>query len=110
MLPDSDVEKFRSFCNDHYTYFDHGDGIWEVTQKGTSKATGMEFLLDRLSIPRENCYAFGDSPNDLPMLKAAGVSVAMGNAYGGIEEHCTYQTDSVDKDGILHALEHLNLI
>ena len=71
---------------------------------------GMEFLLDRLSIPRENCYAFGDSPNDLPMLKAAGVSVAMGNAYGGIEEHCTYQTDSVDKDGILHALEHLNLI
>ena len=89
MLPDSDVEKFRSFCNDHYTYFDHGDGIWEVTQKGTSKATGMEFLLDRLSIPKENCYAFGDSPNDLPMLKAAGVSVAMGNAYGGIEKHCT---------------------
>ena len=29
MLPDSDVEKFRSFCNDHYTYFDHGDGIWD---------------------------------------------------------------------------------
>ena len=44
------------------------------------------------------------------MLKAAGVSVAMGNAYGGIEKHCTYQTDSVDKDGILHALEHLDLI
>ena len=99
MLPDSDVEKFRSFCNDHYTYFDHGDGIWEVTQKGTSKATGMEFLLDRLSIP-----------NDLPMLKAAGVSVAMGNAYGGIEKHCTYQTSAVDRDGILHALEHLDLI
>lgn len=110
MLPDSDVEKFRSFCNDHYTYFDHGDGIWEVTQKGTSKATGMEFLLDRLSIPKENCYAFGDSPNDLPMLKAAGVSVAMGNAYGGIEKHCTYQTSAVDRDGILHALEHLDLI
>ena len=61
MLPDSDVEKFRSFCNDHYTYFDHGDGIWEVTQKGTSKATGMEFLLDRLSIPKKDCYAFGPS-------------------------------------------------
>lgn len=110
MLPDSDVEKFRKFCNDHYTVFDHEDGIWEVTQKGTSKATGMEFLLDRFSIPKENCYAFGDSPNDLPMLKAAGISVAMGNAYGGIEKDCTWQTSAVDKDGIYHALEHLNLI
>ena len=44
------------------------------------------------------------------MLKAAGVSVAMGNAYGGIEKHCTYQTSAVDRDGILHALEHLDLI
>ena len=110
MLPDSDVEKFRKFCNDHYTVFDHEDGIWEVTQKGTSKATGMEFLLDRFSIPKENCYAFGDSPNDLPMLKAAGISGAMGNAYGGIEKDCTWQTSAVDKDGIYHALEHLNLI
>lgn len=31
----------------------------------------MEFLLERFSIPKENSYAFGDSPNDLPMLKAA---------------------------------------
>ena len=71
MLPDSDVEKFRKFCNDHYTVFDHEDGIWEVTQKGTSKATGMEFLLDRFSIPKENCYAFGDSPNDLPHAESS---------------------------------------
>ena len=56
MLPDSDVEKFRKFCNDHYTVFDHEDGIWEVTQKGNSKATGMEFLLERFSIPKENSY------------------------------------------------------
>ena len=70
----------------------------------------MEFLLDRFSIPKENCYAFGDSPNDLPMLKAAVISVAMGNAYGGIEKNCTWQTSAVDKDGIYHALEHLNLI
>lgn len=70
----------------------------------------MEFLLERFSIPKENSYAFGDSPNDLPMLKAAGVSVAMGNSYGGIEKDCTYQTSAVDKDGIYNALEHLSLI
>ena len=109
-IPMVDITKFNREDACTYSYFDHGDGIWEVTQKGTSKATGMEFLLDRLSIPRENCYAFGDSPNDLPMLKAAGVGVAMGNAYGGIEKHCTYQTSAVDRDGILHALEHLDLI
>ena len=70
----------------------------------------MEFLLDRLSIPKENCYAFGDSPNDLPMLKAAGVSVAMGNSYGGVEKDCAYQTTAVDEDGIYNALTHFKLI
>ncbi len=101
MLPDSNVEKFTAPATIITPILMHGDGIWEVTQKGTSKATGMEFLLDRLSIPKENSYAFGDSPNDLPMLKAAGMSVAMGNSYGDIEKDCTYQTSAVDKDGIL---------
>lgn len=110
MLPDSDVEKFRTFCDDHYTRFEHEDGIWEITQKSISKATGMDFLLDRLSIPRENSYAFGDSPNDLPMLKSAGTSVAMGNSYGDIEKDCTWQTTAVDKGGIYNALKHLKLI
>ena len=44
------------------------------------------------------------------MLKAAGISVAMGNSYGDIEKDCTYQTSAVDKDGICNALEHFKLI
>ena len=95
MLPDSNVEKFRSFCNDHYTYFEHGDGIWEVTQKGTSKATGMKFLLDRLSIPKENSYAFGDSPNDLPMLKEAGISVDIEENGTTFEENALIKANAV---------------
>ena len=110
MLPDSQIEKFRGFCEEHFSYFDHGDGIWEVIQKGITKATGIRFLLDRLSIPLEDSFAFGDSPNDLSMLKYAGTSVAMGNSYGNIEKDCTYQTDDVDKDGIRKALEHFELI
>lgn len=66
MLPDSDVEKFRSFCNDHYTYFDHGDGIWEVTQKGTSKATGMDFSWIAFPSPGKTAMHSETVPTTFP--------------------------------------------
>ena len=78
--------------------------------KGNSKATEWNFFLN-ISLFRKKTAMrkFGDSPNDLPMLKAAGVSVAM-EFLRGIEKDCTYQTSAVDKDGIYNALEHLSLI
>lgn len=103
-------EKFRAFCEEHFRYFDHGRRIWEVTQKSCSKATGMEFLLKKLGIPRENSYAFGDSTNDLPMLEYAGHSIAMGNSMEEILPCCSYQTTDVDQDGIYNAMLHFGLI
>lgn len=52
----------------------------EVTKKGVSKASGLKWLGDYLGIGTEEMIAFGDSGNDLEMLKTAGVGVAMGNA------------------------------
>ena len=69
-----------SFSKDKYLLFQHRENIYEVTRKDTSKATGIQFLLDYFNLPLESSYAFGDSNNDLPMLKYAGNSIAMGNA------------------------------
>lgn len=107
---DSDREGFRSFCKDKFQIFVHNEYRWEIAQMNVSKATGMEFLLKRLQIPRENSFAFGDSTNDLSMLQYAGTSVAMGNAAPEILPFCTYQTTDILKDGIAHALEHFGLI
>lgn len=109
-LKDSNEEKFQKFCEENYLYFDHGNRIWEVTQKKCSKATGIRFLLEKLDIPLENSFAFGDSPNDLPMLKYAGHSIAMGNSMEEILPYCSYKTTEIDKDGIYNAMMHFGLI
>lgn len=110
LQPDSDEKAFKEFCNDKFVYFDHGNHTYEVTQKDCSKATGIRFLLDYLDLPLENSYAFGDSANDLPMLKYAGNSIAMGNAMDEILPFCTYQTTDINNNGIYNALSHFGLI
>ncbi len=106
----SDREAFRSFCQDKYDIFVHEENVWEIGQKSCSKATGMEVLLNRLQIARKDSFAFGDSENDLPMLRYAGISVAMGNANPKILPFCTWQTTDILADGIAHALEHFGLV
>ena len=54
--------------------------------------------------------AFGDGGNDLTMLRAAGVGVAMGNALDEVKAHADYITSSVDEDGITNALKHFEII
>ena len=54
--------------------------------------------------------AFGDGGNDAPMLRAAGIGVAMGNGCEEALQAADYVTSSVDDDGILRALEHFGVI
>ena len=54
--------------------------------------------------------AFGDGGNDVAMLRAAGVGVAMGNACDEALNAADYVTASVDDDGIAKALAHLGVI
>ena len=54
--------------------------------------------------------AFGDGGNDMTMLRAAGTSVAMGNALDKVKAHADYVTTSVDEDGIRNALKHFGII
>lgn len=107
---DSDAETFRRFVDEHFSCFIHDDAAWEITQKNYSKATGIQFLADRLGASLEDTFAFGDSTNDLPMLKYAGTSIAMGQSDPLILPHCTYQTTSIDEDGIANAMKHFHLI
>lgn len=109
-MPDSDMDTFRQYIDDKFDYIDRGHNIGEIVQKGYSKASGIQFLMDHLDIPLKNCYAIGDSANDLPMLQFVPNSIAMGNSSSEILPYCAYQTDSVMEDGLYHALKHYNLI
>ena len=62
------------------------------------------------SIKREETVALGDQLPDIPMLEAAGVAVAMGNAAEELKEKADFVTKSNDESGVSYALNHyLNL-
>lgn len=77
---------------------------------GSSKAKGIEVLLDHLGIDRSKAVAFGDGLNDREMLSYVGMGVAMGNAHEELKAHADFITNSVDNGGIAYGLQHLNLI
>ncbi len=76
----------------------------EFTKAGVSKAKGLLFLCNYLGIPVETSMACGDSENDLDILKAAGLSVAMENADHSVKDICDYVTSSCNEDGVGHAI------
>lgn len=77
----------------------------EVTRKGVSKASGLLWLGEYLGIKPEEMIAFGDSGNDLEMLKVAGLGVAMGNAEPDVKAAADYVTLANTENGIVHALQ-----
>ena len=93
-----------------YKAIDRGPGVWELVPSGFSKGTGIDVLRERLGISREQCYAFGDSQNDLSMFSHAGCSIAMGNAPEDVKAACTFVTDRPEEHGIRNAMKHFGLI
>lgn len=85
-------------------------GMAEFVLKGNSKSLGMELILKELNCPKDQTMAFGDSGNDVPMLKAAGVGVAMGNGVKEAKNAADFVTKSVMEDGIVYALKHFGLL
>lgn len=53
----------------------------EISAAGVTKAAGLAWLCEREGFTAQDVVAFGDMPNDLPLLSWAGRSVAMGNAH-----------------------------
>lgn len=80
-----------------------------IPSKG-GKDKGIEKILKKLGIKREECMAFGDGGNDITMLKYVGLGVAMGNAGDDVKEAADYVTENVDNDGIKLALEKFDVL
>ena len=82
-----------------------GDGLLEISAAGVSKASGLASLADEWGIDAAEVVAFGDMPNDLPMLAWAGHSVGMGNAHPDVIAAVDEVTGSNDEDGVAQVLE-----
>lgn len=98
------TQEERAIFGKDYILYQH-EMYAEFVQKGFGKAVGMQLMAEHLGIPMENCIAMGDSSNDEDMLKAAGISVAMGNAIKEIKEMCTYVSCNAEDGGVAEALK-----
>jgi Cof subfamily protein (haloacid dehalogenase superfamily) len=81
------------------------NGLIEIVPLGISKATGVEELTHPLGITAEAVVAFGDMPNDVPLLQWAGHGVAMGNAHPDAVAAADEVTASNADDGLARVLE-----
>jgi Cof subfamily protein (haloacid dehalogenase superfamily) len=88
----------------------YGKCSGEISERGMSKAKGMEYLLTKLGIAREDTIAIGDGANDLEMITYAGVGIAMGNSIPQLLELADDVTASVEDDGIYKAFCRYGLI
>ena len=89
---------------------DRRNNSWELVPACCSKASGINLLREVLQVPLSDCYAFGDSENDLPMLEHVPNSVAMGNAPESVSIRCAFTAPRPEADGIAEALKALGLI
>ncbi|MFD1362353.1 HAD hydrolase family protein [Lentibacillus salinarum] len=70
----------------------------------------MARLIQRLQIPAQDIYAFGDSLNDIEMLQSVQNSVAMGNAPDIVKKAAASVTKDVNDDGIWYGLKMVGLL
>mgnify|MGYP005983524013 CR=1 FL=1 len=75
-----------------------------------SKANGCMKVLEYLNLTSENMMNFGDELNDKELFDLAGLSVVMKISHPEILAKADYVTDTVQNDGILKALQKLQII
>lgn len=81
----------------------------EFTRAGVTKGTGLLELTHFLGLLPENTMAIGDTENDIAILTAAGIGVAMGNATDDVKTVSSYITSSNEEDGVAKAIYDLVL-
>ncbi|HYZ17439.1 MAG TPA: Cof-type HAD-IIB family hydrolase [Candidatus Acidoferrum sp.] len=81
----------------------------EVVDPAVNKGEALRFIADRFNVPLEETLAVGDAWNDLPLLTAAGVGVAMGSAPPELLARADAVVGDVAHDGVAEAIERFVL-
>ena len=81
----------------------------EIVSHIVSKGRALEALVATLGVTKAETVAIGDGENDISLLRASGVGVAMGNAMPALLRHAQAITASANEDGVAHALTALGL-
>lgn len=112
MGEEPEIDKIFDFLTTHYGEEVHlyrsKPTYIEIANKHISKLTSINYLLEsHFSCSLENCVAFGDNYNDMEMLQAVGLGIAVGNAKPEVLEIAHQITDTGKNDGVAKALDNI---
>lgn len=90
------LDKYQGIIDSFYSE----DYFLEVVPYGVAKDNSLRELLGKLDITEDELIACGDGMNDIPMLKIAGLSAVMGNAYPEVKKYADYIAPTNDESGV----------
>ncbi|WP_416901876.1 HAD family hydrolase [Micromonospora echinospora] len=82
-------------------------GLVEISASGVTKAAGLAWYCARQGLSARDVLAFGDMPNDVPMLTWAGRAVAVGNAHHAVLAIADEVTAANSEDGVAAYLDRV---
>lgn len=77
----------------------------EISNKDAKKSCAVEYLCKEWGIKKGEVLTIGDQNNDIELLKAGGIKVAMGNGTPELKECADFITDTVDNNGFVKAIK-----
>jgi Cof subfamily protein (haloacid dehalogenase superfamily) len=83
--------------------------LLQIMHPTASKAVALRFVAAHHGVPMQNVMAIGDAANDIPMLEAAGVAIAMDNADARVKAVAHWVAPSNDDHGVHATLEKYGL-
>lgn len=109
---DMDPEHFWATVESHVghlvtTTWSSSGALVEMSASGVTKASTLELLCAERQVVASEVVAFGDMPNDLPMLGWAGTAYAMANAHPTVRDLAENLAPANEDDGVAAVLEEL---
>ena len=108
-MRDADVQGCFAELSEYYDFLVHSPRVAEIVPKGFDKSHGMRWLSEYLGVPIRDTVAFGDGMNDMGMIRAAGVGVAMGNGVEALKSAADLVAPAMADDGVYTACKTLGL-
>ena len=106
----ADEKGFEEEISNYLDIVGKKQNMAEFSAKGISPHESTLELMKHFGIRADDCYAFGDSINDMPFLSCAANTCAMGEASEEMKQQVSYVTAGLYEDGLAKAIEHFGLI
>ena len=114
-LEDSQLDRARAALEDQFQFViqevsAHSCLNGELINRDFDTGRGILRICEKLVVPVEDTFGFGDSMNDLEMIETVGTSVCMENGAEALKKISDYVCPSVENDGLAEAFRHFGLV